>query len=1513
MLFNSMPGPCALGPWRSLATPACRPAAMLLILAGLLGLPQPVAAADGNFVNLSTRALVETGEEVMIGGFIVEDGARQVLIQAIGPELADRGISNALADPVLTVIQISEGEPPRTPIDPPIELMVNDNWEDNQGQLVSDLWGGNPNLTAGSLSSAAVLTLDPGGYTAKVEGKNGTTGVAIVEVYEIDSAGADGNFVNLSTRALVEAGEEVMIGGFIIEDGSRQVLIQALAPELADRGISNALADSVLTVIQTSEGEPPRTPLDPPIELMVNDNWEDSQGQLVSDLWGGNPNLTAGSLSSAAVLTLDPGGYTAKVEGKDGTTGVAIVEMYGIDSPDEGDPDFAAFSGLRIGEDGSVTLRVGGITLSAGNTGCISGGANLNGLLYDYHWTAWQHNTGSGWTEVSDSRRTDGLCGYDLTAAPAGRYRLVGDMTLAGVRGLYMSENEVTVEEGTGHAPADQAAFDTLAVGKQVGSDADNTLVFLSPGRIREITDGTSFEGNYEYINTGANTGTLTYTYDATGNDPAVEKTVVEITFTSKGGGTFVSTYTEAGSSPEVVSGPFELTDTMPDPGTTFRAEFEASTPAGYSAVTLSDNGSVWGVPERYTSDSNNATVAYMLLGTQKGCNFANEEADRSSKVYIRTQQLGTLSNYESKSVCRKTSTLWTSSWAGVRMTHLRFFDESSPTNVREYIYDAETGQYSETTSPTDDGNDLTGMDFDLDPGNRNPEDITFANDKFHVLDGSDDKVYTYNASGQRDAASEFDLDPDNRNPTGITFANDKFYVVDQSDDKVYAYNASGQRVTASEFDLDPGNRNPEGITFANDKFHVPDGFDDKVYAYNVSGQRDAASEFDLDPGNRNPEGITFANDRLYVPDGFDDEVYAYNASGQRDSLFEFDLDPGNDRLEGITFANGKFHVLDGFDDKVYAYNASGQRDAASEFDLDPGNRDPEGITFANDRLYVPDGFDDKVYAYNASGQRDTLSEFDLDPGNRGPEDITFGNDKFYVLDGSDDKVYAYNASGQRDAASEFDLDPDNRNPAGITFANGKFHVLDGSDDKVYTYNASGQRDAASEFDLDPGNRNPEGITFANERFHVADSGDLDWVFAYHTSGQSDAASDFHLDSAITSPSGITFGNGRFYVLNSSGLDRVYVVASTQQSPELVVRSMEASDDAEGSAFSRFGISVITGGSFRARTTVLNRGTSASAATTLRFFRSDDGTISTSDTEVGTITVETLSAAGTFDASIDLTAPSTAGTYYYGACIESVAGESDAENNCSRGVRVTVREPAPDLVVESASVSDDTPDSDGSFMLSVTVRNLGTAASTATTLRYYRSDDRTVSTSDTEVGMVSVGALGLDGAVSQTISLPAPATEGTYYYGACVDSVSGESNTSNNCSNTVVVFGGGPFPAYDLEISRVTLDWPFVGIIGRSSIKMTVEVVNQGPNPSQPAKLRFSGGTLSYLDIPVLQSGERTTFEDHIVGKARIGTTTYRACIVEAPAEENTGNNCDSRSVTYTLASPPDEEVGLAE
>ena len=167
--------------------------------------------------------------------------------------------------------------------------------------------------------------------------------------------------------------------------------------------------------------------------------------------------------------------------------------------------------------------------------------------------------------------------------------------------------------------------------------------------------------------------------------------------------------------------------------------------------------------------------------------------------------------------------------------------------------------------------------------------------------------------------------------------------------------------------------------------------------------------------------------------------------------------------------------------------------------------------------------------------------------------------------------------------------------------------------------------------------------------------------------------------------------------------------------------------------------------------------------------------------------MEGLASSGGTSKSVDLTAPSTPGTYYYNACVDAVAGESNTTNNCSFvSISVTVI-PETDLVVGSLSVTDSTPETGESFTLSATVSNAGDGASAATTLRYYRSTDATITNSDTEVGTDAVWRLAVSGTSVESISLTAPSTAGTYYYGACVDTVSGESSTTNNCSGSIEV------------------------------------------------------------------------------------------------------------------------------
>ena len=134
-----------------------------------------------------------------------------------------------------------------------------------------------------------------------------------------------------------------------------------------------------------------------------------------------------------------------------------------------------------------------------------------------------------------------------------------------------------------------------------------------------------------------------------------------------------------------------------PTESDTSRRSFEASTPSDYTRVTLTDLGRVWGTPERFTTDSSLGAAAYMLLGSVRGCSFASEELERSSIVYTKEERLGRLPTYASEEVCGRTSSAWDTGWDGLRITRLRIFDESSPTSVKEYVYDPVNGQYVES------------------------------------------------------------------------------------------------------------------------------------------------------------------------------------------------------------------------------------------------------------------------------------------------------------------------------------------------------------------------------------------------------------------------------------------------------------------------------------------------------------------------------------------------------------------------------------------------------------------------------------------------------------------------------------------------------------------------------------------------------------------------------------------------------------------------------------------------
>ena len=255
--------------------------------------PTPTPTTLGN---ISTRLRVETGDNVLIGGFIITGTqSKKVLLRAIGPSLPLTGV---LTDPSL---ELHDGSGTL--------LTSNDNWKDapNQQEII-DSTIPPPN----DLESAILMSLDPGPYTAIVSGVGNTTGIGLVEAYDLEST-ADSVLANISTRGLVQTGDNVMIGGFIIlGTDPREVLLRAIGPSLP---LAGSLADPVLE-LHDGNGT----------LLTSNDNWRDTQEVEIA----ATTIPPSDDAESAILQTLAPAAYTAVVRGVNNTTGVALVEVYAL-------------------------------------------------------------------------------------------------------------------------------------------------------------------------------------------------------------------------------------------------------------------------------------------------------------------------------------------------------------------------------------------------------------------------------------------------------------------------------------------------------------------------------------------------------------------------------------------------------------------------------------------------------------------------------------------------------------------------------------------------------------------------------------------------------------------------------------------------------------------------------------------------------------------------------------------------------------------------------------------------------------------------------------------------------------------------------------------------------------------------------------------------------------------------------------------------------------------------------
>lgn len=289
----SSPTPTATATAAPTATPTAVPTAT----------PTPASTRSSRPLNIATRGHVASGNDAMIGGFIITGTAeKKVAVRALGPSL-EKNLSGALADPVLEV-HAADGT----------LLRQNDNWNDDLAQAAE--LASNRLAPSHDFESAMILTLRPGSYTAMVSGKNGGSGVGLVEVYDLTPAG-DSELANISTRSLVESGENVLIGGFILggSSGNSKLLLRTAGASLSAAGVQNALADPILE-LRDENG----------VLLVANDNWKDEQQSEIEQT-GIPPN----DPSEAAILAdLPPGAYTAIVEGNRSTSGVALIEVYNL-------------------------------------------------------------------------------------------------------------------------------------------------------------------------------------------------------------------------------------------------------------------------------------------------------------------------------------------------------------------------------------------------------------------------------------------------------------------------------------------------------------------------------------------------------------------------------------------------------------------------------------------------------------------------------------------------------------------------------------------------------------------------------------------------------------------------------------------------------------------------------------------------------------------------------------------------------------------------------------------------------------------------------------------------------------------------------------------------------------------------------------------------------------------------------------------------------------------------------
>jgi len=275
-----------------------------------------VANGAARVANLSTRARVGTGSEVLIPGFSISgSGTKTLLVRAVGPRLGQSpfNVPGVLPDPTMNLMAGASS------------VLANDDWvlfSDQTALAAATAEAFAFSLGSSTKDAAMLVSLTPALYTVVTSGVGDTTGVALVELYDMDDPGSSSRLANISARARVGTGSEVLIPGFSIEgDVALTLLVRAVGPTLGNPpfNVGGVLADPVLTVFRGQTA------------IAVNDDWQQAPNQAALEAARQATfafRLGDGQKDAALLIALNPGAYTVQVAGKDGTTGVALVELY---------------------------------------------------------------------------------------------------------------------------------------------------------------------------------------------------------------------------------------------------------------------------------------------------------------------------------------------------------------------------------------------------------------------------------------------------------------------------------------------------------------------------------------------------------------------------------------------------------------------------------------------------------------------------------------------------------------------------------------------------------------------------------------------------------------------------------------------------------------------------------------------------------------------------------------------------------------------------------------------------------------------------------------------------------------------------------------------------------------------------------------------------------------------------------------------------------------------------------